>query len=126
VRHMQMRVVVALHQQVRVAPEVAPVVLVRETGRRDPCPGGQRPDRGLLVVVQWPVDCQEFVVLVLAHCPSSSWWKGCARKLESSPRWKNRYPSIDSWSTCAAQPRPLTWSPSSTPSQVKSTPGRPS
>jgi hypothetical protein len=92
VGHVQVCVVVTLHQPVRVTLEIAPVVLVHETGGGDPCPRGQRPDLSLLVIVQWSVDRQELVVLVLAHCPSaqSVGVKGSAWKLESSPMWKNK------------------------------------
>jgi hypothetical protein len=70
VGQIQVRVVVALHHPVWIAPKVAPVILVDEAGGGDRRAGGQRTHFGLLAIVQRPVEGQELVVLVLAHRPS--------------------------------------------------------
>src|SRR5690606_37858535 len=88
----QVRIVDMLHEPSGGTFEVAPVILVDEAAGRDPCPGRQQPNRSPLAIVEWPVDRQKFVVLILAHYPStpSERANGFARKDESSPRWKNR------------------------------------
>ncbi len=68
VRAVQMRIVVTLHQLVRAAPEVAPVVLVGKGGGGDSGPGRELADLGLLGRSQRAVHREELVVLILAHC----------------------------------------------------------
>jgi hypothetical protein len=88
--HVQVRVVIALHQPARITLEIAPwysftklvaVILAQVDS-----------DRTSARSASWPVDHQELTVLVLAHGLSSRsvGIKGSARNVESSPRWKNR------------------------------------
>ena len=53
-------------------------------------------------------------------------WSATARKPESSPAWKKRWPHGEPSSSSRAHPRPETRSPWSVPSHVNSTAGRPS
>lgn len=65
------RVEVGSHQRPRVGSQVAPLVGVHEMGRSDPRTTGYRPKFLLLTGVEWSVDGEELVKLVLAHCRAS-------------------------------------------------------
>lgn len=74
-----------LDQVPRVAPEIAPVVLVHEPGGSDRGPGRQRAHLSLLAMIQRPVDRQELVVLVLAHHTRGSGDHCSARRAHRQP-----------------------------------------
>ena len=69
------RVEVAVHQDGRIALEVAPVISVREARRRDLGAGREGAKLVHLLVVKGAVDRPELVVLVFAHGRTSWVWR---------------------------------------------------
>ena len=67
VREVQVRIEVALHELRGIGLQVAPVVLVPETGRRDLRAGRDSAKLVDLLRREGPIDGEELVALVLAH-----------------------------------------------------------
>jgi hypothetical protein len=65
--HIDMGVEIPLHQFFGVALETAPIILIGETHRRNCGPRRKRAQLSYLVLCQWSVDGEKFVILIFTH-----------------------------------------------------------